>query len=304
MKSLHVELTNRCTLFCPACPRTEWSDLLKRPLPKQDLDFALLDQFLNCEGGKSITDLLVCGDYGDCIYYPKLFEFLEHFRSSKTFRLCTNGSHQSDKFWHRLADLMKPGDKIIFAIDGLEDTNHLYRKNSNWSSIMTAVDIMSNSQAEVVWQTIVFSFNQHCLDQIQAFAESKGARFFSLETHRYGDPTLEPDQTQVLLHYKFKPEYNTTQIEIEPQCRVDEIIPTVGADGIFYPCDWLRNPNVFYKSQIWKQKSRWLDKLHIQNTNYDQAMVVVNDWAEYVRNNSVTGGPVDNLCKMKCRKHM
>ena len=35
---LHVETTNRCTLKCPACPRTVWQNLIKQPVKKADID--------------------------------------------------------------------------------------------------------------------------------------------------------------------------------------------------------------------------------------------------------------------------
>lgn len=69
------------------------------------------------------------------------------------------------------------------------------------------------------------------------------------------------------------------------------------------PCDWIRNPRTFYKSQLWKQKERWLDKVKMENNTYDQAVQVIRDWENYVRQNSLTGaGPVEVLCKMLCRK--
>ena len=158
LTTLHIELTNRCTLECPACPRTTWKNILKRPIEKADLDIDSFEKFLDCDGGNKIERLRLCGDYGDCIYYPKLFEFIQRFRHKK-FELMTNGSYRSKEFWQELSELLGDGDTITFGIDGLEDTNHLYRKNSDWASIMLALDIMSKSKAKVLWQTIVFSFN-------------------------------------------------------------------------------------------------------------------------------------------------
>ena len=111
-----------------------------------------------------------------------------------------------------------------------------------------------------------------------------------------------PDRSLVRVENLFKTEYISENVEIVPKCSSDDLIPTIGADGIFYPCDWLRNPNTLYKSQLWKQKSRWLDKLHISNTDYDRAKLVINDWANFVQSNSLCGNQVDVLCKMKCRK--
>jgi hypothetical protein len=77
----------------------------------------------------------------------------------------------------------------------------------------------------------------------------------------------------------------------------------VTADGCLHPCDWMRNPKIFYKSQLWKQKERWLEKLKIKDNTYDQALLIVRDWENYVRQNSLAGtANVDVLCKMRCRK--
>ena len=51
---LHIEPTTRCILACPACPRTTWQQITKRPVAKEDLDIDLLEQFLDCDGGKKI----------------------------------------------------------------------------------------------------------------------------------------------------------------------------------------------------------------------------------------------------------
>jgi len=302
MKTLHIELTNRCTLACPACPRTEWTNMLKRPLQKQDLDYLYLESFLNCNGGKNIDQFLLCGDYGDPIYYPRLFEFLTHFRSNKQFTIHTNGSRQPENFWKQLAGVLTEKDSIVFSIDGLENTNHLYRRNSHWPSIMQGLDIMSNSSVNIIWKTIVFKFNQNNLDDIKQFAESKNAKFKVEKTHRFGDDSLVPTESFIDASQLYSKNYNSEQFEIDPKCGRVDTVPTIGADGIFYPCDWLRNPNTLYKSQLWKQKDRWLNRLHINSVTYDEAMITVQDWADYVKNNSLTGGPVDVLCKMSCRK--
>ena len=76
---LHIETTNRCTLKCPACPRTVWHNLIKRPVPKADLNLDHLKSFLDCESMKEIDQFLLCGDYGDTIYYPRLFEMIKMF---------------------------------------------------------------------------------------------------------------------------------------------------------------------------------------------------------------------------------
>lgn len=300
MTLLHIESTNRCILECPACPRTTWKEITKRPIIKSDLSIDDFERFMDCDGGEKIEKLLLCGDYGDCIYYPHLFDFIKRFRHKK-FDINTNGSRGSREFWLELADLMTEQDTIVFGIDGLEDTNHLYRKNANWSHIMIGLDIMVNSPAKVRWQTIAFSFNQNKLLDIKKFAESKGAEFVAVKTHRYGNDELKPISNLIEKNYEWQEIFsNTKSIEIEPQC---DIAKVVTAEGYFLPCDWIRNPRTFYKSDLWKDRSIWMDRMSIKKINLDQGNELVEKWKQLVIEKGKTGSPkLDHLCKMLCRK--
>ena len=116
MESLHIETTNRCTLECPACPRTTWKQMLGSNMPRQDLDLDELEHFLDCEEGNKIEKFKLCGDYGDTLYYPKLFEMIRRFRD-RTFKIQTNGSYRTKEWWEELNSLLTNRDEIIFAIE-------------------------------------------------------------------------------------------------------------------------------------------------------------------------------------------
>lgn len=300
MSILHVEVTNRCPLECPACPRTTWKEITKRSVDKSDLSIDAFENFLDCADGQQVETLLLCGDYGDCIYYPDLFNFIKKFRHKK-FYLSTNGSRRTKEFWLQLAELLTKDDTIVFGIDGLEDTNHLYRKNSDWTSIMLGIDIMSKSQAKVKWQTIAFSFNQNSLHDIKIFAESKGAEFFSIKTHRYGDDSLKPTSTLIEKNYEWQDSFsNNTPIIIEPQC---DIAKVVTCNGYYLPCDWIRNPMTFYKSDLWKDRAEWFDQMSLDKINLTQGNELVNKWKQLVMEKGKIGSPrLDHLCKMRCRQ--
>jgi MoaA/NifB/PqqE/SkfB family radical SAM enzyme len=297
---LHIELTNRCVLGCPACPRTQWEEILKRPVEKTDLDYHDLAKFLDCEQGKKINSFLLCGDYGDTIYYPHLFDFLQYFRDNKSYHIHTNGSYRNKDFWLKLADTLTDQDTITFSIDGLEDTNHVYRINSNWNSIMLGLDIMSASKTKVIWKTIIFQHNYKQLAEIKKIALDKGCKFTAEKAHRFGNTDFEPPSEFVESNHVYQEIFNHDHsIEIHPSCTKEK---TVSCDGYLYPCDWIRNPRTLYKSQLWKQKDNWLSKLNIKHTNYDEASTVVESWANWVRESSLAHSPlVDVLCRMKCR---
>jgi hypothetical protein len=93
---------------------------------------------------------------------------------------------------------------------------------------------------------------------------------------------------------------NSEVIEIEPLCDVAKIVT---ADGYFLPCDWIRNPKTFYKSDLWQKKDHWYNKLAIGDITLDQGLERVAEWKQLVIEKGQQGSAdLDHLCKMRCRK--
>ena len=294
MKTLQIETTSRCTLKCPACSRTWWNQTLKKGIPISDIDIEMLYKFLDCEKGREIKMLDLRGDWGDCIYYPKLFDFIDKFRKEKNFTICTNGAWQTEKFWNRLSAILVEGDVVEFSIDGLEDTNHLYRRNSDWKSLMLALRIIKNSKARMVWKTRVFKFNQNILPEMKKTAEDLGAEFSHEITHRFGDESLRPTENFVDEDWTYKPD--RTVNKIVPRCkRIDEYnYPSVSYYNMFFPCGWFCAPQVLYKSELWKNREKWM----IKDTTLDEMWEnVVLPWAKNIEDNPAKASI---LCQTKC----
>jgi MoaA/NifB/PqqE/SkfB family radical SAM enzyme len=286
---MHIEPTSRCTLSCPACPRTWFSDRLNRAFPKQDLDLDHLEHFLDCESGHQIKSFMLNGNHGDPIYYPDLLPLIARFRNTKSFKISTNGSHQSSKFWHELSNQLTNKDTIFFSIDGLEHNNHLYRKNSDWKSIIQGLKIMSQSSARVVWKTLIFAYNQNELDQIQDVAHSYGVEFIAESTSRFGDDALVPNAHLVDTSRLYK---NIQQlVKIEPQCSTQEYI---SADGYYWPCCLITSMFTLHKTELWKQRKNWA----IQNQTLDQTRLHLNHWKQSILDSPATA---HGVCKMSCK---
>ena len=133
---LHLELTSRCNLYCPQCART-----IHYNYPLDELDLTTLKSLFN---GFSPSLILICGNYGDSITYSDLHSAIDIFKNSgvKYTRVYTNGSARNSDWWTTLGEQLSLGNasgEIVFSIDGLEDTNHIYRKNSSWPIIMNSV---------------------------------------------------------------------------------------------------------------------------------------------------------------------
>lgn len=285
-----IEGTTRCTLGCPGCPRTWFSDTFDRAVPKHDLDIDALERFLDCESGKNVRNFSFNGNHGDVIYYPHLFDLLERFRNNKSYRISTNGSHQKESFWHRLREILTEDDTLMFSIDGLEHDNHLYRRNSDWKSIMSAIEIMQGSRARLVWKTLVFSYNEHEIDEIKKFAEDRGMIFRSDYSSRFGDDSLIPNDHDKILHDRRYQKFQ--DIELDPKCKDLEYI---SAEGYYWPCCMISSYYTLHKTWLWKERDRW----RIDDQTLDDAREKLYELSDHIRDNPKTA---HEICQMHCKK--
>lgn len=285
---MHIEPTSRCTLACPACPRTWFIKQFDRPFPKQDLDVDALWNFLDCEAGNSVSNFFLNGNHGDPIYYPRLFELIDRFRDTKTFKISTNGSYQTEEFWHQLGDRLTACDTIYFSIDGLAHNNHLYRQNSDWQSIMTGLNTVLKKSVRVVWKSLYFSYNEHEMDQIEKTARDLGCEFVAEASSRFGEAELAPSQQKIDISRLYNSNSNS---ELEPQCLSQEYI---SADGYFWPCCLITSYHTLHQTALWKNKDQW----SIKNQTLDQARLTLQKWY-----NSIVEAPesAHSVCKMSCK---
>ena len=195
---LHLELTSRCNLLCPMCGRTTGMDGDGKNLKKRDdLDLAdtdprVLAKMLDDMKPFLPNHVFINGNYGDPIMYPYLLEVIRMYKDAgvRQLTLSTNGSAQTEDWWRELAQIMKTPDKVIFAIDGLEDTNHLYRVNSKWNIIMRNAKAFIAEGGRARWDYIGFAHNEHQIDEAKQLAEDMGFwKFRYKKSNRYVIPT-------------------------------------------------------------------------------------------------------------------
>lgn len=286
---MHIEPTSRCTLSCPACPRTWFSDKFNRAFPKFDLDINQLERFLDCDAGNKIDRFSLNGNHGDPIYYPFLLELLKKFRSNKTYKISTNGSYRTVEFWKNLRDILEPNDTVYFSLDGLEHNNHLYRRNSDWNSIVQGIDILKQGSARLVCKTLVFAHNQNEIDKIRDFAFSKGMEFVYESTHRFGDQSLMPTESNIDISRLYDHSHNATVLD--PQCSTQEYI---SADGYYWPCCWITTYHTLHQTKLWKEKNLWA----IEHQTLDQARMRLDQWKQEIICNPTQA---HSVCKMNCK---
>ena len=92
-------------------------------------------QFVKERIGNNIIaqlDKWMCqGTYGDATMNPEtvqIFSYLREVNPNIRIEMWTNGGARDIEFWKRMAKLKV---NVIFGIDGLEDTNHIYLFSKN-----------------------------------------------------------------------------------------------------------------------------------------------------------------------------
>ncbi len=177
----HFEISSKCTLRCPRCPRTKYRGLYNIGELALDEIKAICDQ---PEFSQRALKVTLCGGQGDPIYHSRFLDvvrYLKSFSTPKILTIVTNGSHKSPEWWAELKGLMTPGDDVVISVDGFDaESNQIYRVGSNWTSIIDGINAMVGGPAMIIWNAIYFRFNQHKIEEIKSLAQSLGADGFRL----------------------------------------------------------------------------------------------------------------------------
>lgn len=192
-EKVHFELTRRCLLECPKCPRTD----LKGNMQITDLPVDIVKSVI--QTGK-YKKALLSGNLGDPLYHPQLIDIIKFFNEQRVFFImATNGSGKKLDWWKNFYNSYTDG-KIVFGVDGLKDTAHLYRKNINFDDSMSAMKLGAQMGKQIVWQFIPFSFNEHQVEAAQALADTHGITFKLRLSDRWNDADpLRPKNPQLYM---------------------------------------------------------------------------------------------------------
>ena len=274
LAGFHIEPTNMCTLGCPQCSRTKFISKFPKAWTNKNINLDNLKNFIDVDlTGMSIK---LCGNYGDPIYYPRIFELVEYFKNNNTkIVISTNGSHKNLNWWERLADLLDYRDTIIFGIDGLPENFTKYRINADWDSIKIGIDALAVTDINTEWQYIPFSFNENDIEQARMLSIELGLNKFSiLPSDRWEgeDDWLRPlNQKGLSLRnesiIKWKQD-NIRDITIQTPCKELNNKHFISAGGFYTPCCYSSDHNFYYQSEFYKNR----DMYDISKTTISQLL--------------------------------
>ena len=172
-RRLNIDSSSRCNLLCPGCYRTKTVSAEDRPWQIMDMPMEYFHALVRPEN--RIDVLTYNLTLSDPIYSGVILDQLEYVSKQDNpprIIMSTNGSGRNETWWRKLAELLKPNDVVEFAIDGLEDTNHIYRVNAKWDSIMNGIGWLKKySKCKVGWRYVVFEHNYHQVKEAKKLAK-------------------------------------------------------------------------------------------------------------------------------------
>jgi sulfatase maturation enzyme AslB (radical SAM superfamily) len=137
----------------------------------------------------------MCGNYGDPAAAPECIEIFKYFRQvNNSIRLCmhTNGGLRNTSWWRELGSVLSEfGDECYIGIDGLKDTNHIYRVNTDFDKIMKNASAFIAAGGKAHWEFLVFEYNEHQVEEARRIASDMGfVGFRTKVSHRMNKPVF------------------------------------------------------------------------------------------------------------------
>ena len=241
-----AEMTDYCNAACPMCNRFDWDlNLIKGVTNAHHTTLEFVKQRIGDEIISRLKGWECQGTYGDASMNPEtvdIFKYLREINPTIDISMYTNGGARNTDFWKSMAEL---GVRITFGIDGMEDTNHLYRRNVKWDNLMRNVRSFIGAGGKADWNFLVFKHNQHQIDEAKKLSEELGFIDFEYAfSERWQDFNSDGDYRDI------------TSLKVDDyviEKPVDQKKDFVKDDG------WLKNKNVF-KTEEEQEKDNFLTR--------------------------------------------
>ena len=185
----NIDITDKCVLACPRCMRQAKPGLHKRGGDLTAENFRKVAKVFN--------RISWCGQMGDPIYHSDMHSLLDVAIDEQTdLSIATNGFGKKDKWWdisyEKVAQIKK--HRWVFGVDGLPKDSHNYIVNQDGEAVFRQMIRGVNAGNNIIWQYIVFSYNEYNIEEAQKMAKDNGIQFMLVESSRWytDDDPLKP----------------------------------------------------------------------------------------------------------------
>lgn len=181
---IHLEITNNCQASCPMCNRNidggQDNPLIKiRNWSLEEFKNVMTPEVLN-----QLDSYYFCGNFGDPMLNNNLIDMCQYSKDvapNTSVVIHTNGGARSSAWWTKLALSLPKRHRVVFALDGLSDTHHLYRVGTNFEDVIDNAKTFILAGGIAEWVFIKFKHNEHQVEQARVMAKELGFQHFTLK---------------------------------------------------------------------------------------------------------------------------
>ena len=270
IRQIHLEITQACQASCPMCDRNQNGGELNPHINLDELTLEDCKKIFSPEFISQLNNMYMCGNLGDPIVARDTLEVFRYFRQHNPnmwLSMNTNAGARDSKWWSDLAIVFNGKGAVIFSVDGLEDTNHLYRQNVKWSIVENSMKSFIAAGGRGRWDFLIFEHNQHQVEEAKRLSEELGfEKFVAKKTGRFVTATSQKKENHQAINRKG---INTTLIQKPKEeyqnqslAKYDDVVNKYGsideyhdsaeiickvkdagnlfitADGLALPCCW------------------------------------------------------------------
>ena len=319
VRHIHVELTTKCNARCPMCMRNYRGYEYNSGYPSCELSLENFQHIVTPEILQQLIEpepkignfqpilhvfrgISFNGNLGDFASAKDAVEIVEYISQYNVpIKINTNGSLRNAAWWARLA---LPNVVVGFALDGLADTHHLYRQDTDWHRIIEHAQALIAAGGHAWWRFIPFEHNQHQEADCRQLARELG--FENFENiydgrdngpvfDRYGNfshqigtdtrpahivPDIKPLLESHVTWYNAKTiqhPKDTTELNIQCLHKQNREI-YLAADGSVYPCCFLG----FYPQTMNHPGNQELRKLVHENNALEYPLEHCLNWFDQI----------------------
>lgn len=230
-----LHISNLCNLKCLSCNEYDSSKfhsenkilgISKNP----NIDFSKFDHAKYKALDSVIKQGLLFLDIrgGETLMVPEvkkiLLEVDNDLAKGVTLKIQTNGTIVPDKQWIEIFKKFKR-TKVNLSIDALADDNHYVRYPSDWSKIISTIDVLEHNDVKFIVNTVISNINLLLLDKLFNWIQEKQYLnyFYILEAPNHFRPTNLP---QSLLDIAVKRLQNVKRDFANQECnqKLDDLI--------------------------------------------------------------------------------
>ena len=323
-----IEATTRCNAGCPGCPRYDYDELdkLNSCVTLEDITINEFKHIFHSPEYMTNKKYHFCGLLGDCISNKDIFEIFSHISLNSEnayIQFSTNGSVRNTDWWHSLGELStfhhekhRRDLTAIFAVDGHRETNHIYRRRTNFDKILENMYAYKVGGGTGKWMYIVFDHNEHEVEIAREEARKLGFKFeikishrnIAMEAEKMTKSSMSSSST---VSEKFKHPLSPSSSSLGKtlsiqhkfdhniDCRwVDDYKLFVGANKTLWPCCYL------YQSALENKEATKLESMYGDFNNlmkHDIVDILEHKWFDGVLKDYFYSG--QDMHFNKCDKH-